>query len=128
MREVGRMILQSPRSLPSTHTHFTLPPFLALYIAIMNANDGPAFATLLAPDAVVKDEGREYRGASAIGGWLAEVHRKYRPIFEPTEVSESGGETVISGAVSGTFEGSPIDICHHLRIVDRKIAALTIRG
>ncbi len=112
----------------STHRRHTLNPFLALYVAIMNANDGPAFETLFTSDAVVKDEGHEYRGASAIGGWLAEVHRKYRPVFEVTEVSEGSDETVINGVVAGTFEGSPIDICHHLTIVDRRIAALTIRG
>jgi hypothetical protein len=105
-----------------------LDPFLALYVTIMNANDGPAFETLFTSDAVVKDEGHEYQGAAAIGGWLAEVHRKYRPFFEATEVSKSGSETVISGVVSGTFDGSPIDIFHHLTIVDRQIAALTIRG
>ncbi|HSI15527.1 MAG TPA: nuclear transport factor 2 family protein [Chthoniobacter sp.] len=94
----------------------------------MNANDGPAFETLFAPDAVVEDEDQEYRGVTAIGGWLAEVHRKYRPTFEATEVSESDGEIVIGGTVSGTFKGSPIDIFHHLTIADRRIAALTIRG
>ena len=112
----------------STHRRHTLNPFLALYVAIMNANDGPAFETLFTSDAIVKDEGHEYRGATAIGCWLSEVHRKYRPVFEVTEVSEGSDETVINGVVAGTFEGSPIDICHHLTIVDRRIAALTIRG
>lgn len=105
-----------------------LNPFLTLYVAIMNANDAPAFVTLFTPDAIVEDEGHEYRGAAAIGAWLAEVHRKYRPIFEAEKVSESDGETVIGGTVSGTFDGSPIAIFHHLTIADRKIAALSIRA
>jgi hypothetical protein len=112
----------------STDIRHPLNPFLALYVAIMNANDGPAFETLFTPDAVVKDEGHEYRGATEIGDWLTEVHRKYRPYFEATEISKDGSETVISGTVSGTFDGSPIDIFHHLTIVNRQIAALTIRG
>lgn len=121
------MLLKSTPTA-STETPPILNPFLALYVAIMNANDRPAFETLFTLDAVVKDEGHEYRGATAIGDWLTEVHRKYRPFFEAADVSENGGETVISGVVSGTFEGSPIDIFHHLTIVDRQIAALTIRG
>ena len=127
------MLAVDMKAIFQPHHHPTsgrriLNPFLILYVAIMNANDAPAFETLFTPDAVLKDEGHEYRGAAAIGGWLAEVHRKYRPFFEATEVSKDGGETVISGVVSGTFDGSPIDIFHHLKIVDRQIAALTIRG
>lgn len=125
----GKLVTLYMRNLLTpTHPTATLPPFLALYVAIMNANDAPAFVTLFTPDAIVEDEGHEYRGAAAIGAWLAEVHRKYRPVFQATDVAESDGETVICGTVSGTFDGSPIDISHHLTIVDRKIEALTIRG
>lgn len=105
-----------------------LNPFFSMYVAIMNANDDAAFETLFTPGAVVRDEGHEYRGAAAIRGWLAEVHRKYQPVFELKDVAESDGETILSGVVSGTFDGSPIEIFHHLTIADRKIIALTIHG
>ena len=103
-----------------------LTPLLASYVASMNANDSVAFIANFADEAVVRDEGHDYRGASAIRAWIEEAHRKYRPMLEVTGVQESGGECVLTGLVSGTFDGSPVELHHQMTIVDGKIAALKI--
>ena len=94
----------------------------------MNANDSTAFTANFATDAIVQDEGREHRGIDAIRAWIEEAHRKYQPVLEVTRVTENGPETVLTGIVSGNFDGSPLELHHHLTIADGKIAALSIRA
>jgi hypothetical protein len=106
----------------------TLTPFLASYVKSMNAQDNEAFIAHFAPDAIVQDEGHEHRGTAAIKAWIEEAHQKYQPTLEVTGVTEAGGETVLSGLVSGTFDGSPLELHHHLTITGGKIAALTIKA
>lgn len=104
-----------------------LSPFLASYIESMNAQDNEAFIAHFAPDAIVQDEGHEYRGTAAIKAWIEDAQKKYQPTLEVTGVTENGGETVITGLVSGTFDGSPLELHHHLTITDGRIVALTIK-
>ncbi len=104
----------------------TLTPLLASYVETMNAHDSAAFAANFAPEAIVHDEGHEHRGTAAIQAWIEAAHQKYQPTLEVTGVKEAGGGTVITGMVSGTFEGSPLELHHHLTIADGKIVALTI--
>ena len=105
----------------------TLTPLLASYVASMNANDSAAFSANFATDAIVHDEGHEHRGIAAIKAWIEEAHRKYQPTLEVTGVTESGGETVLTGLVSGTFDGSPLELHHHLTIESNRIIALSIK-
>jgi hypothetical protein len=105
-----------------------LTPLLASYVETMNANESAAFITNFAPDAIVHDEGREYRGTAAIKAWIEEAHRKYQPTLEVTEATDNGSEAVLIGLVSGNFDGSPLEIHHYLTIVDGNIAALTIKA
>ena len=105
----------------------TLTPLLASYVASMNANDSAAFIANFAADAIVHDEGHEYRGTAAIKAWIEAAHRKYQPTLEVTKVTETGGESVLTGLVSGKFDGSPLELHHHLTITDGKIMALTIK-
>lgn len=49
------------------------------------------------------------------------------PRFEAW-MTEIGGETIISGLVSGTLDGSPPELHHHLAVTDGRVAALTIKA
>jgi hypothetical protein len=106
----------------------SLLPLPAAYVLHMNAQEYDAFAELFAPDAVVQDEGHEHHGPAAIRAWIEEAHRKYQPMFEPNSYKEEDGGAVcvISGIVSGNFEGSPLELNHRLEIADGKIAGLRI--
>lgn len=120
--------LSKPHTIEPNNMPSQLTPLLASYVETMNANDSVAFISNFAVEAIVHDEGHEHRGTAAIKAWIEEAQRKYRPILEVTGVSESGGETVLTGVVSGTFEGSPLELHHHLTIEDGKIVALTIKA
>ena len=105
-----------------------LPPLLASYVESMNANDSAAFIANFAADAIVHDEGHDYRGTAAIKAWIEEAHRKYQPKLEVTGVTETAGSAVITGLVSGTFDGSPLELHHHLTIAGGKIMVLAIKA
>jgi hypothetical protein len=105
-----------------------LTPLLASYVACMNANDSAAFSANFAAGAIVRDEGHEHCGTAAIKAWIEEAHRKYQPTLKVTRVTESDGETVLTGLVTGNFDGSPLELHHHLTIAGDKIVALSIKA
>ena len=104
----------------------TLPPILAAMVAAHNAHDSAAFAACFADDAVVRDEGHRHFGRPAIRDWFEDVSRKYQAVLDVTALTTQDGEPVLSGKVSGNFDGSPIDLRYYLALDDGKIIALKI--
>jgi uncharacterized protein (TIGR02246 family) len=104
----------------------SIPPILAEMIAAHNAHDADAFLDCFADDAIVRDEGKMHVGRPAIRAWFEEVCRKYRPRFEVTDLSFVDGEPVLTGSVSGEFDGSPIQLRYLSGLEDGKIVALKI--
>jgi hypothetical protein len=99
---------------------------IAAYIAGANAHDPDACAACFTDDAVVRDEGREWRGTAAIRAWKAEVSKKYQPTLKVTQVARADGKTIVTGRVSGTFPGSPIELPYAFTLDGEKIARLEI--
>jgi hypothetical protein len=54
-----------------------LPEILQRYFAAQNAHDIDALVACFAPDARVRDEGRNIVGTDAIRAWKAETSAKY---------------------------------------------------
>src|SRR6187455_2282633 len=106
-------------------TH-SLPPPLAAMVAAHNAHDSAAFTACFTDDAVVRDEGHTYFGKPAVQSWFEGVSRKYNPNFQVTAVTLVDGEPVLTGNVSGDFEGSPIQLRYYTGLEDGKIVALKI--
>ncbi len=104
----------------------TLPPLLAAMVAAHNAHDVEAFLACFAEEAVVRDEGRAHFGRAAIRTWFEEVSRKYAPVFHVTDLATQAGEPVLSGTVSGNFDGSPIELRYYAGLEEGKIVALKI--
>lgn len=104
----------------------TLPPLLAAMIAAHNTHDAEAFTACFAEDAVVRDEGRRHIGREAIRSWFEDASRRYAPVFHVTDLATEDGEPVLSGTVSGNFEGSPIELRYFAGVEDGKIVALRI--
>jgi hypothetical protein len=100
-----------------------LPNPIKAYFAAANAHDADAMAACFTRDAVVRDEGRDW---TAIREWSEEVSRKYKPTVSVLGITESGGRTVVTGRVSGSFPGSPIDLRHLFTLEGDKIARLEI--
>jgi hypothetical protein len=103
-----------------------LSPLARDYVDNMNEQRLEPFLACFAADAVVHDESQERRGAAAIAAWITEAWRKYAPILEVRRATEEGAETILAGVVSGTFEGSPLEINHRLAIRNGKIVELRI--
>jgi len=104
----------------------TLHSTLESYFAATNRHDVDGMIAAFADDAVVKDEGREHQGTSAIQEWVKETIRKYDFKAEPTAVTRANDQTVVGVTVSGTFPGSPIALTYRFRLDGRKIARLDI--
>ena len=90
----------------------TLPMNLDRYFAAQNAHDAEGMVACFAPDAKVKDEGKEYAGRDEIRGWKEATIAKYGIRVEPLRMSERDGTTSVLAKVSGDFPGSPADLTY----------------
>jgi hypothetical protein len=99
---------------------------LERYFAAANRHDVDGMIAGFTDDAVVKDEGHEHRGVSAIREWMNETIRKYNFTAEPTSATRAGDQTVVDVTVSGTFPESPIALTYRFKLERRQIARLEI--
>lgn len=105
-----------------------LPDPIATYLATFNTHSADAMLAPFAETATVKDEGQEREGLSAIREWIEETNRKYSPTVEVVDVAETDGKTIVTGRVSGTFPGSPVDLRYFFTLADGKISRLEIHS
>jgi ketosteroid isomerase-like protein len=103
-----------------------LPHVIELYIEGKNAYDVEATLACFSEDAVVHDEGKDHRGKPKIKSWIEETIRKYQDQLRPLRAIEQDGELVLTAEISGTFDGSPIELDLHFTVESNKIAALSI--
>jgi ketosteroid isomerase-like protein len=103
-----------------------LPEPLAAYYAAQNTHDIDAMMAAFAGGAVVKDEGKEHHGVKAVREWMEETTRKYRVTVEVADVAEAGGNTLVTGVVSGNFKGSPARLRYTFTLDRQKISRLEI--
>lgn len=103
-----------------------LPEPIAQYFAATNEHNVDAMLALFAEGASVKDESKDWRGLAAIRGWMEEAIGKYRFTVEVLGLAEENGKQVVSGRVSGTFPGSPVDLRHLFTLAGKKITRLEI--
>lgn len=90
--------------------HPVLPPPLDAFFHGVTAHDADRIAACFAADAVVHDERQDRVGRDAIRSWADETARRYRPSVDVL-TCEAGAEQVsVTGRVSGTFPGSPIEL------------------
>ena len=104
----------------------TLPPILAALVAAHNTHDSVAFAACFADDAIVRDEGQKHIGRPAIRDWFEDVSRRYQAVLDVTGLTTQDGEPVLTGKISGKFDGSPIDLRYYVALDDGKIIALKV--
>jgi ketosteroid isomerase-like protein len=103
-----------------------LPGPVAAYVDAANAQDIDAVTACFNEDAVVRDEGQNRQGIAAIREWAQEASTKYRPTVEAISVAEANGKTIVTGRVSGTFPGSPVELHYVFTLDGKKIARLEI--
>jgi len=103
-----------------------LPQVIADYFAAANTDDADRVAACFADDAVVRDEGRDVCGRSAVRDWAQETRRKYRYHAEVRTAEAAADQTIITACLTGDFPGSPIDLRYRFKLAGGKIAALEI--
>jgi hypothetical protein len=103
-----------------------LPMPISNYIEAVNTQDVDAMLAAFSHEATVRDEGRERIGRAAIYEWIEETTRKYGITLTIRGVDNSGGNTVVTAQISGTFPGSPIELRYHFTVTGEKIARLEI--
>jgi len=110
------------------HAHSTsLPEPVARYIQFANRFDAAGAAGYFTPDAVVRDEQKDHIGHVAIERWIARTSQAAKPQVAVTSVRTLGATVQLTGRVTGSFAGSPVDLEYEFRLHDGKIAQLTIQ-
>jgi len=103
-----------------------LPPPIQAYFDADRRGDAEALQRCFAPDAMVTDEGRVYRGRAAIDGWWRAAKVKYEHRAEPLSLAEADGAATVRARVSGAFPGSPVELAFAFRLAGGLITALEI--
>lgn len=96
------------------------------YFAAQAPQDGEAFASAFAPDAIVHDEAQQHRGPVEIRAWWIAAKAKYRHSAEPLDMAQAAGKTVVRARVSGDFPGSPAVLTFTFGLTGEKITDLEI--
>jgi ketosteroid isomerase-like protein len=113
------------------NTEMKLPKPVETYIRAINAGEVDTWLSSFAPDAVVKDVGREIRGTAAIKEWGDREIFAVNVTLVVVEVVERGGQTIVTVKIDGTFDRTglpdPLLMDHCFTIAGDKIAALTCR-
>jgi len=89
-----------------------LPAILDRYFAAQNALDAEAMTACFAPDARVRDEGRDYAGRDAIREWKRATIAKYGIRIAPLSITRKEASTIVIARVAGNFPGSPADLTY----------------
>jgi hypothetical protein len=103
-----------------------LPGPVATYLAEEQAKDPDMLALCFADDALVHDEGRDYRGIEAIVAWKRDAEAKYQYVMEPLDSSVSDQTVKLHARLTGTFPGSPVEVDYTFTLANGKITSLEI--
>jgi hypothetical protein len=105
----------------------SLPAPIARYLESANQFDAAGATASFTPDAIVRDEQKEYVGLAAIERWVLQTSRAAQPQVTVTSVHPDGAKVKMVGRVAGSFPGSPVNLDYEFELREGKIALLTIR-
>ncbi len=103
-----------------------LPAPIGEYFAAANTDDADRIAACFAQDAVVRDEGEDMHGRSAVRAWAQASRRKYRFHAEPRTIEALADRTVVTAHLTGDFPGNPVDLRYRFKLAAGLIAGLEI--
>jgi hypothetical protein len=96
-------------------------------VAAVKAQDADMLTLCFAEDALVHDEGHDYRGLDAIKSWKRETDAKYRYVMEPLDASVSESIVKLRARLTGDFPGSPVELDYVFALANDKITSLEIQ-
>ena len=109
----------------------SLPPVISDYLAASDRGDTEAVVSCFTEDALVLDEGRQWRGTAAIRQW----HERVAMVYEFTvQVAAARPLSKLNGAerhdvdvhLEGNFPGGQVDLTDRFALRDGRIAVLEI--
>jgi hypothetical protein len=103
-----------------------LPEAVAGYLAAEAAKDADAQSRWFSEQALVHDEGRDYRGRDQIQNWKREAHAKYNYTLEALGGSVSGDVVTVPVRLTGNFPGSPVELDYTFTLENGEITSLNI--
>jgi len=105
-----------------------LPKVIADLVKAQDNFDSVAYANCFSETAVVFDEGKTHNGKKEIERWIADANEQFKTVMKPVSFEEKGTTSILSAEISGTFEGSPVMLNYHFKLVDGLIQSLKITG
>jgi hypothetical protein len=102
-----------------------LPPAIESFFQSTNSREFTDFLSYFTADARVTDEARDYHGPE-IADWIDRATADTKPTADVTAVTCDGDQFVVTALVSGSFPGSPVQLCYFFTLKDSKIATLQI--
>ena len=104
-----------------------IPTAVTAYLDAANRFDAAGAAACFTPNAVVRDEHKDYIGSPAIERWVSQTSLEYRPRVTETSTQMRANTVRMAVRVTGDFPGSPVALDYEFRLQDGKIAQLDIR-
>ena len=101
-----------------------VPGIVAAYFAAEKAKDSRRLSQCFHEDALVRDEGRDHRGVTAIMAWHRDANKTYRYIVEPLDASVSGTTVVVRTRVTGNFPGGVAELRCTFTLAEDRIISL----
>ena|SRR2546421_4229258 len=108
-----------------------LPPVISGYLAASDRGDSEAVVRCFAEDAVVVDEGQQWRGPAAIRRWRDIVATAYDYTVQVTGAKALGKLDGVERHnvylhLEGNFPGGEVDLTNRFALRDGRIARLEI--
>jgi hypothetical protein len=107
-----------------------LPPPIQRYLTACNTFDLEALSGCFAPDALVNDIRREFRGLASIRGFLEREIIGDRVTMEVSEGREHYGDFILDAKMDGDYDKAnlpnPLILTHYFSIRDDRIVQLII--
>ena len=108
-----------------------MPQSIAVFIKATNAHSSEGFLAMLTENAIIKDEGQEYRGIAAIKKWSDEKYIGARVTLDAVDLMNGDGKTIVTLRVDGNFDKTglpdPLLLDFRFTLDTNKISALDIR-
>lgn len=103
-----------------------LPPPIAAYVAANARLDIDAMLQPFAADAVLRDNGKVFRGHAEIRRLFKEAVAPVKAVFTPDSLRREDGQIVVEGPAHGEFPGSPIRFTYRFTLEGDAIKAVEI--
>jgi hypothetical protein len=105
----------------------SLPEVIVRYQDAHDRRDAEAALATFTVDAIVRDDGREYRGAIEIRDWLSRASVEFT--YTRTLITASAVESntwLVTNRLEGNFPGGVVDLQYRYLLEDRLIRELEI--